>query len=71
LLSLNSDRIADLLSPEKIRRDGYFDPQAVAGLRRQYGRPGFKLNQPFESDLLFIVITFGIFLEAFSMLSLA
>lgn len=70
LLSLNSDRIADLLSPERIRRDGYFDPQAIASLRQQYGRPGFKLNQPFETDLLFIVITFGIFLETFSMPSL-
>lgn len=70
LLSLNSDRVADLLSPERIRRDGYFDPQAIASLRQQYGRPGFKLNQPFETDLLFIVITFGIFLEAFNMPSL-
>ena len=71
LLSLNSGRIADLLSPERIRREGYFDPQAIASLRQQYGRPGFKLNQPFETDLLFIVITFGIFLETFNMPSLA
>jgi asparagine synthase (glutamine-hydrolysing) len=71
LLALNSDKIANLLSPERIRRDGYFDPQAIASLREQYGRPGFKLNQPFETDLLFIVITFGFFLETFSMPSLA
>jgi asparagine synthase (glutamine-hydrolysing) len=70
LLSLNSERIADLLSPERIRRDGYFDPQAVASLKQKYGSPGFRLNQPFETDLLFIVITFGIFLETFSMPSL-
>jgi asparagine synthase (glutamine-hydrolysing) len=71
LLALNSERIADLLSPERIRRDGYFDPQAIANLKQQYGRHGFKLNQPFEADLLFIVITFGIFLETFNMPSLA
>jgi asparagine synthase (glutamine-hydrolysing) len=70
LLSLHSKRIADLLSPERIRREGYFDPQAIASLKQQYSRPDFKLNQPFEPDLLFIVITFGIFLETFSMPSL-
>jgi asparagine synthase (glutamine-hydrolysing) len=67
LLSLHSDRIADLLSPERIRRDGYFDPEAVTNLRQRYGSHCFRLNQPFETDLLFIVITFGIFLETFSM----
>jgi asparagine synthase (glutamine-hydrolysing) len=30
-------------------------------------KPGFKLNLPFDSDLLMIVLTFGIFLDVFGM----
>jgi asparagine synthase (glutamine-hydrolysing) len=65
LLRQNIEWINDLLSPERIRRQGYFDPDTVEHLKRQYTREGFRLNLPFESDLLTIVLTFGIFLERF------
>jgi asparagine synthase (glutamine-hydrolysing) len=67
LLGQNIEWINDLLSYDRIRREGYFDPAAVEKLKARYTRKGFALNLPFESDLLIIVITFGIFLEMFQM----
>jgi asparagine synthase (glutamine-hydrolysing) len=59
--------IDDLLSPERIRRQGYFNPDVVESLKRRYSREGFRLNLPFENDLLMIVLTFGVFLETFDL----
>lgn len=67
LLRQNIEWINDLLSYERIRRQGYFNPETVEHLKRQYTREGFRLNLPFESDLLTIVLTFGIFLERFGL----
>lgn len=67
LLSQNIEWINDLLSFEKIKRQGYFNPHTVERLKQLYVKPGFKLNLPFDSDLLMIVLTFGIFLEVFGM----
>lgn len=59
--------VCDMLSPQLIRRQGFFDERAVEKLRRRYSEPGFKLNQPFETDWLMVVATFGLFLEIFRM----
>lgn len=67
LLRQNIEWINDLLSHERIKRQGYFNPDTVERLKRQYLREGFQLNLPFESDLLTIVLTFGIFLERFGL----
>jgi asparagine synthase (glutamine-hydrolysing) len=67
LLQQNIEWINDLLSPELIKRQGYFNPATVERLRRQYMQPGFKVNLPFESDLLMIVLSFGIFLDLFKL----
>lgn len=67
LLRQNVEWINDLLSYDRIKREGYFNADTVAKLKTQYVRKGFTLNLPFESDLLIIVITFGIFLELFNM----
>lgn len=67
LLAQNIEWVNDLLSAETIRRQGYFNPATVEKLKKAYSRPGFKLNLPFDSDLLMIVLTFGIFLELFGM----
>ncbi|HBL25516.1 MAG TPA: asparagine synthase (glutamine-hydrolyzing) [Acidobacteria bacterium] len=67
LLHQGIDWIHDLLSPDRIRRQGYFNPDMVETLKRQYLREGFRLNLPFENDLLMIVLTFGVFLEAFDL----
>jgi asparagine synthase (glutamine-hydrolysing) len=67
LLQHNVEWINDLLSYDRIRRQGYFNAEAVENLKRQYSRKGFKLNLPFESDLLMIVLTFGILLDRFKL----
>lgn len=59
--------IDDLLSYEQIKRQGYFNPDFVEHLKRRYMQPGFKLNLPFETDLLAIVLTFNIFLDLFEL----
>ena len=70
LLQQKLDWVFDILSYERIKRQGYFNPDTIESLKRQYSREGFKLNLPFESDLLMIVLTFGIFLDTFNMPSL-
>jgi asparagine synthase (glutamine-hydrolysing) len=59
--------IQDLLSYERIKRQGYFNPDVIENLKRRYSQDGFKLNLPFENDLLIIVLTFNIFLDLFKM----
>lgn len=67
LLRQNVPWIQDLLSYERIRRQGYFNPDTVERLKKMYGREGFRLNVPFETDLLIVVITFGLFLDLFNL----
>ena len=70
LLQQKDPWIQDLLSYERIKRQGYFNPDTVERLKQRYGQPGFRLNLPFESDLLLIVLSFGIFLDVFHLPSL-
>jgi asparagine synthase (glutamine-hydrolysing) len=67
LLRMQNNYVNDLISPDRIRRQGYFNPDTVELLRKQYSADGFTLNIPFENDLLITVITFGVFLEQFNM----
>jgi asparagine synthase (glutamine-hydrolysing) len=59
--------VNDALSPERIARQGYFNPATVERLRRRYARRGFRLNYPFESDLLMVVLSFGLLADAFAL----
>lgn len=65
LLQADPQWLADVLSPARIKRQGYFNPDAVAHLVTTFREPGFQLNQTFEDDLLMIVVTFGILLDEF------
>ena len=65
LLQCNIEYINDILSYETIKRQGFFNPDRVEQLKKQYSQKGFFLNAPYDTDLLIIVITFGIFLEQF------
>lgn len=65
LLQNNIEYINDILSYSMIKRQGIFNADSIESLKIKYGQKGFKLNIPFESDLLIVVITFGILLEEF------
>lgn len=67
LLQQNIEWIEDMLSADRIRRQGYFNPDRVEKLKNCYRRPGFKLNLPFENDFLITVLTFGLLLEIFNL----
>jgi asparagine synthase (glutamine-hydrolysing) len=67
LLRQNIPWVEDLLSYDRIRRQGYFDPDMVERLKRVYRADGFHLNLPFETDLLMIVLTFGLCVEVFDL----
>jgi asparagine synthase (glutamine-hydrolysing) len=70
LLQSKIEWIEDMLSYDRIKRQGYFNPDVIERLKKQYGKEGFKLNFPFESDLLIVVLTFGVFLDLFNLPSL-
>ncbi|MBW4540234.1 MAG: asparagine synthase (glutamine-hydrolyzing) [Myxacorys chilensis ATA2-1-KO14] len=62
---LLDERVRAWLSPHRIRHDGWFDPAAVASLvSKAEGRQN-DLNPHVEDDLLMIVLSFNIFLDAF------
>jgi asparagine synthase (glutamine-hydrolysing) len=67
MLQQKVEWINDVLDEESIRRDGYFDADAVSALRKRYSEPGFKLNYPFENDWLIVIATFGVFKRIFDM----
>lgn len=67
LLRQGIEWIEDMLSHDRIRRQGYFNPDTVDLLKTRYLEDGFKLSLPFESDLLIVVLTFGIFLDQFAL----
>ena len=67
LLQHGIEWINDMVSHDRIKRQGYFNPDVIDRLRAEYTQSDFKLNLPFEDDLLIIVLTFGIFLDTFNL----
>ena len=65
LIAQDVDWVNHYLSAETIRRQGLFDPDVVASVRKLYAKPGFRLNLPYDIDLLIIVLTAGIFVDIF------
>lgn len=63
LLKSGDEYISDILSYETIKRQGIFNPDYIEQLKIQYSQPGFKLNLPYDSDMLIIVITMGILMD--------
>jgi len=70
LLQHGIEWVNDMVSHERIKRQGYFNPDVIDRLRAEYMQSGFKLNLPFEDDLLIVVLTFSIFLDTFNLPSL-
>jgi asparagine synthase (glutamine-hydrolysing) len=67
LLRQNIDWVYDILSYDRIKRQGYFNADTVEFLKKQYSKKDFKLNLTLEDDLLIVVLTFGLFLELFNL----
>lgn len=67
LLQRDLEWVADQLSYERIRRLGYFNPDTVESLKSRYSKPGFRLDQALEDDLLIVILTFGLLQEAFDL----
>ena len=67
LLQQGVEWIDDLMSHERIKRQGYFNADVIDHIRTEYTQSGFKLNLPFEDDLLIVVLTFSIFLDTFNL----
>jgi len=70
LLQHGIEWVNDMVSHDRIRRQGYFNPDVIDRLRAEYTQRGFRLNLPFEDDLLIVVLTFSIFLDTFNLPSL-
>jgi asparagine synthase (glutamine-hydrolysing) len=71
LLQQRVEWVEDLLSYERIRSQGYFNPDVIEKLKARYRREGFQLNAHLETDLLMIVLTFGILVERFHLPALS
>jgi len=67
LLARNIDWINDILSPDRIKRQNYFNPEVVERLRLRYSAKGAHVNTTFETDLLMVILTFGILLDEFAL----
>ena len=70
LLQQNLEWINDLLSYDRIKRQGYFNPDTIEALKAQYSQPGFRLHPHLEIDLLIMVLTFNLLVDLFELPSL-
>jgi asparagine synthase (glutamine-hydrolysing) len=67
LLKKKIEWVQDMLSADRIKRQGYFNPETIEHLKKHYSSDNFKLNLPYENDLLITVLTFNIWLDLFEM----
>ncbi|MEU2874988.1 asparagine synthase (glutamine-hydrolyzing) [Streptomyces sp. NPDC007070] len=67
LLRQDIEWVEDLLSYDRIKRQGYFDPDVVEHLKSQYRQPGYEIHPHLGDDLLLTVLTFGLLLDAFAL----
>jgi asparagine synthase (glutamine-hydrolysing) len=58
--------IEEVLHPDRVRRQGYLNVDTVEELKRRQATAG-QFNPHAEDDLLLIALTFGMFVEQFSM----
>ena len=70
LIKQNDEYINDMLSYDKIKSQGYFNPDEIERLKEVYQQPNFRINVPFDNDLLMVVLTFNIFLDIFKITNL-
>jgi len=66
LLKQDIEWINQILDYEKIKKEGFFNPDMIESLKSRYLNEDFSLNQTFENDFLMFVLTFEILLESFN-----
>ncbi len=66
LLKNNDEWVKDMLSYDRIKRQGYFNPDTIERLKKIYSRDNFILVPPYDMDLLIIILTFNLFLDIFN-----
>lgn len=67
ILQNKPEWIKDILAYERIRKQGYLNPDTVQEIIQQYNTPGFTTHPNYQSDLLMAIITFSLFLDVFRM----
>lgn len=67
LLQQRIEWIEDLLAPETLRRQNLFDADAVQRLRARQLAGGERPNATFDTDVLMLVLTCGLFLDVFGL----
>jgi asparagine synthase (glutamine-hydrolysing) len=68
LLKQDIEWIHAILDDEKIKKEGFFNPEAIKYLKERYLSEEFTLNQTFENDFLMFVLTFEILLEVYEVI---
>ncbi|MFD3774836.1 asparagine synthase (glutamine-hydrolyzing) [Streptomyces sp. NPDC058612] len=67
LLRQNPEWVGDMLAHDRIKRQGYFNPDVTELLKKQYTEPGFEVHPHLGDDLLLVVLTFGVLLDSFGL----
>ncbi len=67
LLRQKIDWVEDHLSYDRIKRQGYFNPDTVQMLKRRYLEEGNDFNPHLETDFLMVVLTFSILCDLFAL----
>ncbi|WP_448724141.1 asparagine synthase (glutamine-hydrolyzing) [Pseudomonas farris] len=65
LLAQNNEWIHDMLSPERISREGFFDPAAIATELQRQKNTLTGANPHADDDILLFALSFSILLEKF------
>ena len=66
LIRQHVEWIDDMLSHERVKAQGYFDPVFIDHLKARY-RSDPAMNPHLETDLLMIALTFGVLLQTFDL----
>jgi len=67
LLKCKDEYVETLLSEKSIKGQGIFNWDYVEALKRRYQTEGFRLNLPFDTDYLIIVLTVSAFCDIFDL----
>ncbi|MFI0418763.1 asparagine synthase (glutamine-hydrolyzing) [Spongiactinospora sp. 9N601] len=67
LLREGAEWVNDMLSPARVRRQGYFAPEVIEHLRARSLRREHDLHPHLEDDVLLVALSFGVLLDTFGL----